>query len=66
MHLLAAIEEPEVVRKILECLDLPARAPPLVLVPAPDASAWNGAESWGAQPPWAFDQTPPDGGDGTG
>jgi hypothetical protein len=33
MRLIAAIEDPEVARKILECLDLPARAPPLE--PAP-------------------------------
>jgi hypothetical protein len=29
MRLLAAIEDPEVARRILECLELPARAPPL-------------------------------------
>ena len=63
MRLVAAIEEPEVTRKILECLDLPARAPPLS--PAPDASGWHESETWGKEPPWAFDQRPPDG-DGTG
>lgn len=30
MRLFAAIEDPTVARKILECLELPARAPPLV------------------------------------
>ena len=29
MRLIAAIEDPRVARKILECLMLPARAPPL-------------------------------------
>jgi hypothetical protein len=65
MRLLAAIEDPEVARKILECLDLPARAPPLE--PAPSSAAL-GAEAEFAdqeQPSWEFDQTPPDA-DGTG
>jgi hypothetical protein len=63
MRLLAAIEEPEVARKILECLDLLARAPPLS--PAPEASAGLETDFWGEEPPCAFDQTPPDE-DGTG
>ncbi len=29
MRLIAAIEDPETARRILECLELPARAPPL-------------------------------------
>ena len=29
MRILSAITEPEVARRILECLDLPSRAPPL-------------------------------------
>jgi hypothetical protein len=58
MRLVAAIEDPDVARKILECLDLPARAPPLL--PAPDESAWQESESWDEDPPWTFDQTPPD------
>jgi len=59
MCLLAAIEDPEVARKILECLDLPARAPPLE--PA-TSSAALGAEADFAdqeQQSWEFDQTPP-------
>ena len=36
MRLIAAIEDPMVARKILECLKLPARAPPLV--PAADGA----------------------------
>ena len=63
MRVLAAIEEPEVARKILECLDLPARAPPLS--PAPDAAAGHETEPWAEEPPWAFDPTLP-GGDGIG
>jgi len=60
MRLLAAIEDPDVARKILECLDLPARAPPLQ--PAPSSAAL-GAETDFAdqeQQNWEFDQTPPD------
>jgi hypothetical protein len=63
MRVLAAIEGPDVVRKILECLDLPARAPPLL--PAPSAPAGNEAEFSGEAPDLAFDQTPSDG-DGIG
>jgi hypothetical protein len=64
MHVLAAIEAPEVARKILECLDLPARAPPLL--PAPAASASHElAASAEEEPPWVFDQRPPEGGDTT-
>jgi hypothetical protein len=59
MRLLSAIEDSEVARKILECLDLPPRAPPLG--PAPDESAWHESESRDEDPSWAFDQTPPDG-----
>ena len=61
MRVLAAIEEPEVARKILECLDVPARAPPLS--PAPPAVTWHETESSREEPPWAFDQTPPGGDD---
>jgi hypothetical protein len=63
MRVFAAIEDADVARKILECLDLPARAPPLS--PALSASAGHEAESSGEEPAWAFDQTPPDG-DGIG
>jgi hypothetical protein len=59
MRVLAVIEEPDVVRKVLECLDLPARALPLL--PAPATSAWQEIESWPEQePPWVFDQRPPE------
>ncbi len=59
MRLVSAIEDPEVARKILELLYLPARAPPLG--PASDASAWHESGAWDEGAPGAFDQTPPDG-----
>ncbi len=52
MRLIAAIEDPRVARKILECLKLPARAPPLVSAVA---------VSPGHEPEdddWFFDQSP--------
>jgi hypothetical protein len=58
MRLVAAIEDHAVAHKILACLDLPARAPPLM--PAPNESAWHESESWNEDAAWAFDQTPPD------
>jgi hypothetical protein len=65
MRLVAAIENPAVARKILKCLVLPARAPPLE--PAP-RSAGLGPETGfddQEQRTWEFDQTSPDA-DGTG
>jgi hypothetical protein len=46
MRLIAAIEDPTLARKILECLKLPARSPPLVPAEAdaldlgPDDNDW--------------------------
>jgi hypothetical protein len=41
MRLLAAIQPPDVTQAILDCLELPSRAPPTV--PAvPDAEGWPG------------------------
>jgi hypothetical protein len=61
MRLVAAIEDPEVAQKILACLDLPARAPPLA--PATEEPAELGLghdpEFLSDEPAWAFDQTPP-------
>ncbi len=52
MRLIAAIEDPRVARKILECLKLPARAPPL-------ASAAADAPDLGPdEDDWFFDQSP--------
>jgi hypothetical protein len=58
MRLVAAIEDPDIARKILACLDLPARAPPLG--PAPSSSDGRGDELSGGEPAWEFDQTAPD------
>jgi hypothetical protein len=60
MRLVAAIEDPDVARKILECLDLPARAPPLALA-EPEGSAWNNSECGDEEPPFAVDPAHPDG-----
>ena len=52
MRLIAAIEDPAVAERILECLKLPARAPPLGRATAkpeePERSAGD----------WFFDQAP--------
>ena len=52
MRLIAAIEDPQVARRILECLKLPAREPPL-----------GDATSAQEEPPcpdddWFYDQSP--------
>jgi len=65
MRLLAAIEDPEVARKILECLDLPARAPPLQPAPSGAALGPDTELADQEQQSWEFDQKPPDA-DGTG
>lgn len=52
MRLIAAIEDPDVARRILECLKLPARAPPLG-----DATAGSGEPVW-PEDDWCFDQSP--------
>ena len=59
MRLLAAIEDPEVARKILGRLGLPARGPPLGA--APGVSVDSAHESWDEDALWDFDQTPPGG-----
>jgi len=50
----AAVEDPTVARKILECLKLPARAPPL----EPAAAGIHDLEQ--AEDDWLFDQSPVD------
>jgi hypothetical protein len=52
LRLIAAIEDPDVARKILDCLDLPARAPPLAPA-APEAADMGRADE-----DWLFDQSP--------
>jgi hypothetical protein len=39
LRLIAAIEDPAIARRILECIGLPARAPPLSLAPSRDVSS---------------------------
>jgi hypothetical protein len=52
LRLIAAIEDPAVARKILECLGLPARAPPL------EPASVDDGESLAERAAWDFDQTP--------
>jgi hypothetical protein len=60
LRLVVAIENPAVARRILECIGLPARAPPLA-ARVPDS---NPTQPSGRAPDagWEFDQTPPDDG----
>jgi len=51
MRLIAAIEDPDVARRILECLKLPARAPPLGEVPL------RHGEPSRLEDDWFFDQS---------
>jgi hypothetical protein len=60
MRLVAAIEDSEVARKILACLDLPARAPPLGPAAGESVGGRRDHEPWDGDPPGAFDQTRPD------
>jgi hypothetical protein len=60
MRLLAAIEDPEAALKILECLDLPARAPPLEPTPSTASLGLEADFADQEQQSWEFDQTPPD------
>ena len=57
MRVLAAVTEPTVAQRILMCMELPPRAPPLVPASSPDPAA----DFWLEEPAAAdFDQTPPD------
>jgi hypothetical protein len=56
MSILAAITDPAVARRILACLGLPPRAPPLTPPPPPEPATgcwFSGPEAYD------FDQTPP-------
>ena len=56
MRVMAAITEPAVAQRILTCMGLPPRGPPLVAATAP---AFAG-DSWLEEPAAVdFDQTPP-------
>jgi hypothetical protein len=57
MRLLAAIEDAQVARKILGCLGLPARGPPIAAPPGAAVDLDHG--SWDEESLWDFDQTPP-------
>lgn len=59
MRVLAVIEDAEVARKILECLGLPARGPPLAAPPGATVDSDHG--SWDEDPHWDFNQAPPGG-----
>ena len=63
MRVVSAIQDPAVARKILACLDLPARAPPLGPGSGESAGLGRDPEAWAEHPPWTFDQTPPGGED---
>jgi hypothetical protein len=52
MRLIAAIEDPDIARKILECMKLPARAPPL------EPAAADTPDPEKAEDDWHFDQSP--------
>ena len=61
MRVIAVITEPTVAKRILKCMGLPPRAPPLT--PAP---MFRSESTWFADPPTPtadeldFDQSPPD------
>ena len=56
LRIIGAIEDPTVARRILECMGLPARAPPLSPAPA-DTHPWMADEAQ-EEATWEFDQTP--------
>jgi len=58
MRVIAAITEPTVAKRILECMGLPPRAPPL----EPARTSGLAADSWLEEAEaGGFDQSPPDG-----
>ena len=57
MRILAAIDQPEVARRILECLGLSSRAPPLTPVPSPEPTDLE----LGFEEPWPSDAPGDDG-----
>jgi len=44
MRILAAIDAPDAIRKILSCLGLPTRAPPVAPAPCRLATKWFSGE----------------------
>ena len=57
MRILAAIDQPEVIRGILECLGLSPRAPPLTPAPSPEPTDLE----LGFEEPWPSDEPDGDG-----
>jgi hypothetical protein len=57
MRILAAIDQPEVIRGILECLGLSSRAPPLTPAPSPEPTD----QEIGFEEPWGSDEARGDG-----
>jgi len=54
LRLIAAVEDPAIARRILECIGLPARAPPI----APAVSSDTSLRSSEPDKSWDYDQTP--------
>jgi hypothetical protein len=52
MRILAAIDQPEVIRGILECLGLSSRAPPLTAAPSRETTDLE----LGFEEPWPSDE----------
>jgi len=57
MRILAAIDQPDVIRRILDCLGLSSRAPPLA--PAPPLEPTD--LEFGFEEPWPSDEPDDDG-----
>ena len=66
MRILSAITEPDVARRILECLDMPSRAPPLgnpIRAPGEISHEESTAgPPWDDDPGFDFDQSCPEDG----
>jgi hypothetical protein len=56
MRVMAAITDPEVAGRILKCLSLPSRAPPLM----PASPLDEATDPWLEEPDVDFDQTAPE------
>ena len=59
MRILAAIDQPEVARAILDCLGLSSRAPPLAPAPPPEPEPTD--LELGFEKPWLSDESDADG-----
>jgi hypothetical protein len=57
MGILAAIDQPEAIRGILECLGFNSRAPPLAPAPSPEPTDLE----LGFEEPWSSDEPRNDG-----